>query len=70
MQDPKIHQNFVDNGYEPQGDTPAEWAKIFRADVKRYAEIAKAANITLAGFARGSRLTVYTVPERITGGAK
>ena len=45
LQDPKIHQNFVDNGYEPQGDTPAEWAKIFRADVKRYAEIAKAAKI-------------------------
>lgn len=45
LQEPKIHQNFVDNGYEPQGDTPAEWAKIFRADVKRYAEIAKAAKI-------------------------
>jgi len=45
LQDPKIHQNFVDNGYEPQGDTPAEWAKTFRADVKRYAEIAKAAKI-------------------------
>ena len=45
LQDPKIHQNFVDNGYEPQGDTPAEWAKIFRIDVKRYAEIAKAAKI-------------------------
>lgn len=45
LQEPKIHQNFVDNGYEPQGDTPAEWAKIFHADVKRYAEIAKAAKI-------------------------
>lgn len=45
LQEPKIHQNFVDNGYEPQGDTPAEWARIFRADVKRYAEIAKAAKI-------------------------
>jgi len=45
LQEPKIHQNFVDNGYEPQGDTPAVWAKIFRADVKRYAEIAKAAKI-------------------------
>ncbi len=45
LQEPKIRQNFVDNGYEPQGDTPAEWAKLFRADVKRYAEIAKAAKI-------------------------
>ncbi len=45
LQEPKIHQNFVDNGYEPQGDTPAEWARIFRADVKRYAEIVKAAKI-------------------------
>lgn len=45
LQEPKIRQNFVDNGYEPQGDTPAEWARIFRADVKRYAEIVKAAKI-------------------------
>jgi len=45
LQDPKIHANFVDNGYEPNGDPPEVWAKKFRADVKRLAEIAKAAGI-------------------------
>lgn len=45
LQDPKIHANFVDNGYEPNGDPPEVWAKQFRADVKRFAEIAKAAGI-------------------------
>lgn len=45
LQDPKIHANFVDNGYEPNGDPPEVWAKQFRTDVKRFAEIAKAAGI-------------------------
>lgn len=45
LQDPKIHANFVDNGYEPNGDPPEVWAKQFRNDVKRFAEIAKAAGI-------------------------
>lgn len=45
LQDPKINANFVDNGYEPNGDPPEVWAKLFRADVKRFAEIAKAAGI-------------------------
>lgn len=45
LQDPKIHANFVDNGYEPNGDPPEVWAKKFRVDVKRLAEIAKAAGI-------------------------
>ena len=45
LQDPKINANFVDNGYQPNGDTPEVWAKLFRADVKRFAEIAKAAGI-------------------------
>ena len=45
LQDPKIHAHFVDNGYEPNGDPPEAWAKLFREDVKRFAAIAKAAGI-------------------------
>ncbi len=45
LQDPKVNAHFVDNGYEPNGDTPEVWAKLFRADVKRFAAMAKAANI-------------------------
>jgi tripartite-type tricarboxylate transporter receptor subunit TctC len=45
LQQPAVNRHFVDNGYEPQGDPPAEWAKQFRADVKRFAEIARLAKI-------------------------
>jgi tripartite-type tricarboxylate transporter receptor subunit TctC len=45
LQEPKVHAHFVDNGYEPNGDPPEVWAKQFRADVKRFAELAKAAGI-------------------------
>ena len=45
LQQPAVHTHFVDNGYEPQGDPPVEWAKQFRADVKRFAEIARLAKI-------------------------
>ncbi len=45
LQDPKVNQFFVDNGYEPQGETPAVWAKKFREDLKRYAAIVKVAKI-------------------------
>ncbi len=45
LQDPKVRANFVDNGYEPNGDPPEVWAKLFRNDVKRFAEIAKSAGI-------------------------
>jgi tripartite-type tricarboxylate transporter receptor subunit TctC len=45
LQEPKIHAHFVDNGYEPNGDPPEVWAKQYRADVKRFADIAKAAGI-------------------------
>jgi tripartite-type tricarboxylate transporter receptor subunit TctC len=42
---PEVRSHFVNNGYEPQGEAPEVWAKRFRADVKRFAEIAKAAKI-------------------------
>jgi tripartite-type tricarboxylate transporter receptor subunit TctC len=45
LQDPKVHEHFVSNGYEPQGATPAEWARLFRADLRRYAEITRMAKI-------------------------
>ena len=41
-----------EGGFEPQADPPAEFAKIFRADIKRYAEIVKAAKIDGASMAR------------------
>ena len=45
LQQPKLVEFFRAGGFEPQGDAPAEFAKIFRADIKRYAEIVKAAGI-------------------------
>ena len=42
---PHVRDHFLNNGYEPQGHSPAEWAKIFRADLKRYAEITRIAKI-------------------------
>lgn len=42
---PHVRDHFVNNGYDPQGHSPAEWAKLFRADLKRYAEIARIAKI-------------------------
>ena len=45
LQYPKVKAHFVDNGYEPNADPPDVWTKQFRADVKRFAAIAKAAGI-------------------------
>jgi tripartite-type tricarboxylate transporter receptor subunit TctC len=45
LQAPHVRDHFLNNGYEPQGHTPAEWAKLFRADLKRYAEITRIAKI-------------------------
>jgi len=45
LQAPHVRDHFLNNGYEPQGHTPAEWGKLFRADLKRYAEIARIAKI-------------------------
>ena len=42
---PEVRNHFVNNGYEPQGDPPAAWAQKYRADVARFAEIARAAKI-------------------------
>ena len=45
LQVPRVRDHFVNNGYEPQGHTPAEWAKLCQADLKRYAEITRSAKI-------------------------
>jgi tripartite-type tricarboxylate transporter receptor subunit TctC len=45
LQVPQVRNFFLNGGYEPQGHTPAEWAKLFQADLKRYAEITRIAKI-------------------------
>jgi tripartite-type tricarboxylate transporter receptor subunit TctC len=45
LQVPHVRDHFLNNGYDPQGHTPAEWAKLFQADLKRYAEITRIAKI-------------------------
>jgi len=42
---PAVRDHFVNGGYEPQGLPPAQWAKVFREDLKRYAEICRIARI-------------------------
>jgi tripartite-type tricarboxylate transporter receptor subunit TctC len=42
---PQVRDHLLNGGYEPQGLAPAEWAKVFRADLKRYAEICRIAKI-------------------------
>jgi tripartite-type tricarboxylate transporter receptor subunit TctC len=42
---PQVRDHFLNGGYEPQGKPPAEWAKLFREDLKRYAEICRIAKI-------------------------
>jgi tripartite-type tricarboxylate transporter receptor subunit TctC len=42
---PQLRESFLAAGSEPVGDSRAEFAKTLRADIKRYAEIARAAKI-------------------------
>lgn len=42
---PQVRDFFIAGGYEPQGLPPNEWAKVFREDLKRYAEICRIARI-------------------------
>jgi tripartite-type tricarboxylate transporter receptor subunit TctC len=45
LQVPRVHDHFVNSGYDPQGHAPGEWKKRFQADLKRYAELTRLANI-------------------------
>jgi hypothetical protein len=40
-----VRDHFVNNGYEPSGESPAAWAKGYRESLKQLGEIAKAAKI-------------------------
>ena len=42
---PKVRDFFLSGGYEPAGNTPAKFRKTFHGDIKRYAEIVRAAKI-------------------------
>jgi len=43
----QLRENFSSTGYEPAAAPPAEFGKLFRADLKKYAEIVRAAKIEL-----------------------
>lgn len=45
MRVPQVHEYFASNGYDPKVDPPAVWAKGYREELKRLAEIAKAAKL-------------------------
>ena len=45
VQEPKLRDYLIAGGYEPRADSPAEFRKIFSNDIKRYAEIVRAAKI-------------------------
>jgi len=42
---PALRETFISTGYEPAGATPAAFSKLFVADVKRFADIVRAAKI-------------------------
>lgn len=41
----QLRETFTSTGYEPAAAPPAEFQKLFRADLKKYAEIVRAAKI-------------------------
>ena len=45
VQEPKLRELLLAGGYEPKADPPAQFAKIFKADIRKYGEIVKAARI-------------------------
>jgi tripartite-type tricarboxylate transporter receptor subunit TctC len=45
LQVPRVRDHFLDGGYEPSGMPPAEWAKMFREELKRYEKIARIAKL-------------------------
>jgi tripartite-type tricarboxylate transporter receptor subunit TctC len=46
LAEPETRDWLVSNGYEPSGNTPAEFAALIAADYKRWSDIIKAANIS------------------------
>jgi tripartite-type tricarboxylate transporter receptor subunit TctC len=45
LKEPKLREYLIAGGYEPRGDPPEEFRKIFASDVKMYAEIVRTAKI-------------------------
>jgi len=45
LQVPSVRDFYLKNGYEPLAQPPAEFRKVFLDDIKRYAEIVRAAKI-------------------------
>jgi len=45
LQVPSVRDFYLKNGYEPLAQSPAEFRKVFIADIARYAEIVRAAKI-------------------------
>ncbi len=45
VQEPRLRDYLIAGGYEPAADAPAEFAKIVRADIRRYGELVRAAKI-------------------------
>ena len=45
LENPKLREFYLNNGYQPVAETPAEFEKSFRADVKRWGDIARLAKI-------------------------
>jgi tripartite-type tricarboxylate transporter receptor subunit TctC len=43
---PDIQARLVSFGFEPLGNTPAQFAEVFKADFPRVAELIKAAGVT------------------------
>jgi tripartite-type tricarboxylate transporter receptor subunit TctC len=45
VQEPKLRDFLIAGGYEPKADPPSDFAKLFKADIRKYGEIVKAAQI-------------------------
>jgi tripartite-type tricarboxylate transporter receptor subunit TctC len=45
VQEPKLREFLIAGGYEPKADPPAEFTRLFKADIKKYGDIVKAAHI-------------------------
>jgi tripartite-type tricarboxylate transporter receptor subunit TctC len=45
VQEPKLREILVSGGYEPRADPPAQFAKVFKADIRKYGDLVKAARI-------------------------
>ena len=45
LERPRLREFLLGGGYEPKGETPAEFRKLFLQDIGRYAELTRAARI-------------------------